>query len=413
MPKKTTPIATSTPKKKTSRKRTNPNFSQIDLSANSADIFSRTTNRTFQQSFIQERKYRTYADAVKGNALDSSVDHGAAVEAQKFARKNTVKKKLPEGHRNTSQNHVISDKALGNFLVEALKHMLADGKDSDLSKELFERKVKALEIFLQRIFHKKEKKQLDEAKKLLHLALSSGKKSNIDDFANYVASNASNNAVEGDASANSGIGEKMDAPLDLQGRLLPFFERMRNSFLDLANELTRVLDTSKSKVVRNAEMQEMVIAAISPNILAGKIRASALPYVDNVGEGRFFEAPANLSDRHDYRYLSSGKVSALPPERQKKLTAAQNEHSQLGFFHHRASTPNYPMPYDDELLLKMEELTLESSSDESVQDFDDSNLDEFLEGFNNIENQSSPSSQSVSPSNSRRLYSDAAKGIKK
>ena len=34
----------------------------------------------------------------------------------------------------------------------------------------------------------------------------------------------------------------------------------------------------------------------------------------------------------------------------------------------------------------------------------------FLEGFNNIENQSSPSSQSVSPSNSRRLYSDAAKG---
>ena len=74
----------------------------------------------------------------------------------------------------------------------------------------------------------------------------------------------------------------------------------------------------------------MVIAAISPNILAGKIRASALPYVDNVGEGRFLRlqqilAIVMITDI----YL---RVKLALPEQQKKLTAAQNEHSQLGFF---------------------------------------------------------------------------------
>jgi hypothetical protein len=395
MPIKSAPIATSTPKKKASRKktlsrsRTNPNFSQIDLSANSSDIFSNTSNRTLQQSFIQERKYRSYADVVKGKALDNSVDHGRTVEGQKFARKNTVKKKLPAGHRSTSQNHVISDKALGDFLVEAIKHMLNDDDSSDLSKELFERKVEALELFLRRIFHKKEVEGLKEAERLLHDALKSGKKSDIDGFVNYVASNASNNAVEGDGSVNSGIGEKMDAPVDLQGRLFPFFERARNYFLDLANELTRVLDDSKSKVVRDKEMQRMVLAAISPDIVAGAIRASALPYVDNAGEGKSFEAPANLSGSHDQRFLTSGKITHLSQKEilKKKLTKAQSEHVGFGFLHHRATTPKPARTYDEELLIKMEKLSLESSSSEVAQ--------QDLDSFNRVSDDSNLTQQNV------------------
>jgi hypothetical protein len=141
----------------------------------------------------------------------------------------------------------------------------------------------------------------------------------------------------------------MDAPLDKEGRLLPAFERIRDIFLNFANIVTLQLDGKRDK-----NLHTKILDAIGPDIVAGRVRASAHVYKNSM-DGKCKETPPRLtnsdknfhtgevvkrgvSDTHivaKARYSSDSKKK--PSE--KKLTVVQRRHLESGFTYYRAKTP--------------------------------------------------------------------------
>ncbi len=322
------------------RKRSSANFSTI--------LTSLTPQRTSSQTEVIARKYKAIAEEYRKNPSsfkDGDTKSNVRELIKKFdqikpERKTTKTVKVASA---TSQNHIISDKYLGAILEKAIvriRQYITSGNQTKVG--LAERQEKAVQVFFEKIFHYTENKELQNALRELQKYLRpDGKNADLkllQGLCSDVAAKGSNNAVEGDASANSGIGEDMDAPLDLQGRLLPPFETMRDNFLELCNIVSLFIKDDNT-IGRDQKLQELTLQAISPNLIGDKIRFSSKAYKGDIGDGKYYESPSFLENS-----VKNFRVGDLinPPKitsSKKSLTAAQLKHFKEGLIGYRSYTP--------------------------------------------------------------------------
>ena len=286
---------------------------------------------TQQRVGVNVRQMRDFRAASARVDLDRSFELGGV-----SPRRKNGKKKLAAGELPTSQNHIISDKTLGDVLEHSIEKMIEFRGNS----ELFERKKNAILSFIDKIYHFSEVAQKQTARAMFATALEGRQ---VQDFVRYITSTASNNAVEGDASSNSGIGSKMDASLDSQGRLLAPFELVRTWFLEMSNVLTLFPSLQEGKLLRDKKLQAKVLDAISPDLVAGGIRSSSRILRDRK-IGDVFEAPSVLTGDHD-RNFRRGSVSGAIAG----LTPPQARHVAQGLVHRRSATPDHTS-FDEDAL---------------------------------------------------------------
>ena len=294
-------------------KRTSPEFSTI--------LTSNSPARTHAQIDVITRQVVT---AYEIN------DNGLATERIKPRRALTNDRGKRDTINSTSQNHIISDHYIQSILERCVHdvRVLSAPPVAEEHRNLAATKKQGVETFLKAIFHSTEVSQLQTAQAHLNACLlPNARKSSITKFAQFVASHGSNNAVEGNASVNSGVNKRMDAPRDSQGRLLPAFETMRDAFLDLANIASRTLQG------RDKEFQNTILDAIKPDLVNGRIRASSFVYKEQRSL-RSVEAPLST---HDYeKNFNKGADVAVTT----KLTDAKTLHLKNGYGFPRSCTPD-------------------------------------------------------------------------
>ncbi len=306
--------------------RSSPNFSKI--------LTPDSPARTQEQIAVRQRQTEDY---IKKNPRKLSYDDqeiDAAIprrnvyhpteDESKRAKKDTTK--------STSQNHIISDHYIQAVLSACITSIrsLAKKKDKASGALLQEKKAGVLK-FINEIFHKNEPDKLKKARKLFSSNLS-GK--NLKEFPMYVASNGSNNAVEGNASVNSGVSKHMDAPTDIQGKLLKPFERMRNAFLELGNITSRNVNSWDKKIFG------LVLDAITPNIVNKHIRSSTLVFKETTTKSGFSEEPASVGnyEKNFHKGIKTKETEITGNLSKAKKTHILNRHT-----FPRARTPHASM----------------------------------------------------------------------
>lgn len=224
---------------------------------------------------------------------------------------------------STSQNHIISDFYIQETIEFAIQQVNKLEKSGGKQEKIRAKNiVNGLKSFILNIFSSKEQKEIKKAMICLEKRQSTL-------LGQLIASKGSNNAVEGNSSANSGIQQAMDAPTDTRGELLTPFKIMRDYYLDLAGCI--VLNISDDKL-KKTFMSEIVLRAISPNALGTNvIRASSRVY--------------KYGDRSSHRSLSAPPSSPekaftreeAPQHRySKKLTEAQKKNEASGLMYYRS-----------------------------------------------------------------------------
>ncbi|MFT7087444.1 MAG: hypothetical protein ACJAZX_000878 [Rickettsiales bacterium] len=309
-------------------KRSQPNFSVI------TDINAVNYTRQAHEVFIRRLRY----------AYDQAGDEKipADILAILDDKKSPAQRKKGGTILSTSQNHIIADNYLSVVLATMLEEIRILGNTPEyhkFSRDLSFQKKAAITSFLDDIFSPKEQDKKQQAIDLFkeYLEKDNHDEESLKKFCNFVASNGSNNAVEGNSSVNSGVSQRMDAPRDIQGRLLPEFERMRTSFLNLTQVFCKTFYHRVSQ-----ERQILVLEAIGPNVVDGSIRASSnprrFPFSKSAGGNLEDQGPAENYLSGD-QIVKGGKSISKKGGVKNELSPAEESHMRQGYGYYRSSTP--------------------------------------------------------------------------
>lgn len=304
------------------KSRTSPNFSQILTPTSPA--------RTDSQVDVIARQMRALSLKNQNSQRKLSFDSVSEIKPQRVVKTVDANGRSKRDTKtSTSQNHIISDFYVQKILDICVKDIVRHSQNNN-GQWLADRKKQAVEQFLKVIFHSNENNKLQEAKNLFAECINgniAASQRPVKRFCQFVASNGSNNAVEGNASVNSGVSKNMDAPLDKQGRVLKAFANMRDAFVALGEA------ASLTPSGRSASVHKVILDAISPNICDGKVRASSLVYKEPNHTGSF-EAPAG-SYNNNLRKGSAMRTNG------GHVTRVQEGHIEDGHCFERSPTPRF------------------------------------------------------------------------
>lgn len=239
---------------------------------------------------------------------------------------------------SASQNHIISDHNLGNILENILNY--ARNENDRRSSSAEHPITDSLRNFLQEIFSNQQ--ILNQVNDRLDNFLDRANNAySADVITSFIVSRADKNLFVGNASANSAIGENLDAPRNRIGAVRSGF----NNILDLLFDLSRVVITNLDSSNQRRDFQEMLINSLTPNYVSRinrstrEIRASATPIVRNRNRTQddfiidYFHQEGNQSDplptipEDDELYIGNRNIENT----MRNISDAERFHRSNGF----------------------------------------------------------------------------------